>query len=456
MYGAPILAISVAAVVLLGPGRSGPALGVRVWGGPALGARCTAFRLEALRRYYGVDDRISLAGLSLELRDIKSGSSAIWSGSTGDDGIADARLCLDKPLGDRAELLISRKQEQIAQGSIALADSSARVLPSLPLSGIVRGELEIQVKSPRGIWIAPFEDTLWIELVKGAKGRSEIWLSASAQGAELQQKRLIFPVDRALSLKLKPTSHLVELSLSAEVDGVEQGVWEGVVPVVPGGIWLEPQRAADAEGAKQIRLFSPSPRKNAYVSLLSEQGRHFGATVPLSQNAEGFFVGEFGIDLGERGEQALQTAVLVAAGDPAEQGSATVAWPLRPAVGKAIYPKLELLLDGLPQAEKTEQERAISSRRTAVLLIAALAVFEILFFFAQSRKDRRALEMQLEKASEADDSRIAAEDGPPRVDRVDRAGAKPFLNTESWLWGLVAVALIGLGFALVAALALFR
>lgn len=428
MYGAPILAISVAAVVLLGPGRSGPALGVRVWGGPVLGARCTAFRLEALRRYFSVDDRISLAGLSLELRDIESGSSATWSGSTGDDGITDARLCLDKPLGNRAELSIGRKQERIAQGSIALSDGSASVLPPVPLSGIVRGELEIQVKSPRGIWIAPFEDTLWIELVKGAKSRSEIWLSASAQGAELQQKRLVLPVDRALSLRLKPTSHLVELSLSAEVDGVERGVWEGVVPVVPGGIWLEPQRAADAEGAKQIRLFSPSPRKSVYVSLLSEEGRLFGAAVPLSQNAEGFFVGEFGIDLSE---QTPKTAVLVAAGDPAEQGSATVAWPLRPAVGRAIYPKLELLLDGLPQAEKAEQERAISSRRTAVLLIAALAVFEILFFFAQSRKDRRALEMQLE-------------------------GAKPFLNTESWLWGLVAVALIGLGFALVAALALFR
>ncbi len=116
---------------------------------------------------------------------------------------------------------------------------------------------------------------------------------------------------------------------------------------------------------------------------------------------------------------------------------------------------MELLLDGLPQAESAERERAFSARKTAVFLILALCIFEFLFFFAQSRQARRALEAHFAKVSQSDDAG-SPEHGAPQEMQAENKKQAGMVQGESWLWALVLFSLLGLGFALVAALALFR
>lgn len=442
MYGVPLLAIMAAAVVLLGPGRTGPALGVRVWGLPSKGARCTAFRLEGVRRQFGADDRVTLKALTLSLRDPGSSETAVWSGDMNADGIADARLCLRNPLNERAELEIKRNEKQIAHTLLTLRPHEFQVQETPDLTGITQGSLLLRVQLPRGDMLAPFEDVARV-FVETDEGQTppDVKLDASVFGASLRQEHFEMPKDKPLELLVKPTSHLVELTLKATVNGVEQGAWEGILPVLPGAIWLDPASVSGLKKGGRLRLLSPSPRARAYVSLLKKEGRVFGADVPLAEDSGGFFAGVLEADL----TSYLQTeAALVVAGDPIEQGPGTHTWPLVPSEGRVLHSPMEMWLDAVPQAEAAERERASSARKAAVYLIAALSLFEVLFFITHTRRERRAFEANWSNASKS-----AGESG-------EREPAPRAPRGESFLWALVIVSLLVLAFAWVAALAWLR
>jgi hypothetical protein len=131
------------------------------------------------------------------------------------------------------------------------------------------------------------------------------------------------------------------------------------------------------------------------------------------------------------------------AGDPFEQGAGTVAWPIEPPEGARQAPPLALLLDGLPAAQDRERQRAWASRRVGLILIGAAALAEVLLLLVQSRAAQRRLEEHLADASDA-------------LPEADRARLMDSAREHPLLRALLAVALVGLAFALVAALTTFR
>jgi hypothetical protein len=133
----------------------------------------------------------------------------------------------------------------------------------------------------------------------------------------------------------------------------------------------------------------------------------------------------------------------VVAGDAHEQGSGTVAWPILPPEGAATPQPMAMLLDGLPAAQEREKQRAWATRKTGLVLIGAAALAEVLLLLLQSRASQRRLEAHLQDASTA----------MPEADRARLMGAA---REHPLLRALTAVTLVGLAFAMVAALSTFR
>ncbi len=228
--------------------------------------------------------------------------------------------------------------------------------------------------------------------------------------------------------------------------GEAAGKWAGRLPVLPGAIWLEPP---GGEAPGRLRLIAPAPRERAYVSIVGERGRVRGAAVPLARDAAGFWSGEATVALGEGAIAA------VIAGDPYEQGAGTVAWPIGPgAPERAVTPpRIALLADGLPAAEARERLRAGRARRAGLAVLGAAGLAEALLLLLRSRRAARKLEAHLQEASTG----RAGEDGAAApIEAADRERLISAARSEPALRVLVLAALVGLGFAAIAALASFR
>ncbi|XYH94485.1 hypothetical protein ACMHYB_42635 [Sorangium sp. So ce1128] len=466
----PAVGIGLAALVLLGPGAQRMATGVRVWGAPAAGSGALALRIEGVRRLHGADDPAALQ--DLEVSAASAGTPLErWTGSTGEDGIAEAVL---RAPGGLQEPVVVR----IARGGGALLEQRVPLVPPLPatetsalpgaahrsaLPGAAHGELRLRVTTARGAMAAPFPERVRVavETEDGAPAAGAR-VEASADGADLEGHgsgpvQVAADARGAAELTLKPLSHAVELSLRAtRPDGAPpgtrgspgEGAWEGRMPVIPGAIWLDPGGLAGERPA--LRLVSPAPRPRAYVSIGGAHGRLLGAVVPLEPDGAGFFVGALALPDGPALRAgAVEWAVI--ASDPYEQGAGTVAWPLSPAAGPAPPRRVALLADGLPAAEARERARASGARRAGLAVLGATAVAQMLLLALRSRAARRRLEAHLAAASRGEDGTAGAP-----LSREDRVRLLAAARAEPLLSVLALAALVGLSFAAVAALATFR
>ncbi len=102
----PTASVLVAALVFLGPGALRPALGVRVRGLPADGARTLALRVEVVKMLFDVVDGGGVQDLLVEAS-APGQTLRAWHGPTGPDGIAEVRPRGERPLarppGDRGD-----------------------------------------------------------------------------------------------------------------------------------------------------------------------------------------------------------------------------------------------------------------------------------------------------------------------------------------------------------------
>jgi hypothetical protein len=434
----PVLSVLVAALVFLGPGALGPVGSARVRGAPAEGARHLAVRVEAVRAYHDVVDALEAREILVEAT-APGQSLTPWRGDAGPDGIADAVLTASAPLRGPVAVQITaagpRGRRLLAGGTISLARAAPAFVQLGTIAGTARGELAVRVDAARGVMASPFPETLrlGVSLVADAPlgGRAELVLSGA--GLRITPERVTTDERGRASVRVEALAHQVELAIDARLEG-RSGHWEGTLPVVPGAVWLDP-----ASPAGTLTLVSPSPRARAYLSLWTEEGRVLGAAVPLARDALGFFRGQVQAAL-----PPSAVAYAVVAGDPLEQGSGTVAWPLRPAEGAvSTSPRIGLLLDGVPAALNRDKERAWAARRTGLVLIGIAAMAEVLLLLAQSRAAQRRL-----------DAHFADSAAPlPEEDRRRLLGAT---HERPVLRALLLVSLTALGFALIAALSTFR
>lgn len=436
----PAVAILGAALLILGPGRSRPAIGAKVWGVPAEGAHHLALRIHVLEHFSGAFSSRAEQDVRVELFDTRTPP---WNGRTDASGIADVRLESEAPLVGEVEIRVTSRRRLLARERVMLRPLRNRLAPREPIPGQRSGELELSLTLPRGAMSPPFSERVDV-LVRDHRGEPAPHATLTAEGAGIEAVPKETRTDERGHASLKIAVHTInpELDLRAEVaasgEGSEPtlGTWTGRLPVKPGSIWVEPVESK--KSPVTLRFSSPTPRDHAYVSLLSERGRELGRRVPLEKQG-GFHRGTTQLELPESEWHAVTVT-----SDPYEQSAASVTWPLGTLEGQPeLYP-LDLLVDGMPTAERIEVARAWSARRSALIVLAIAALLEVALLMLRSRAAGRALEAHL--ATVAEDERSVDETPSVRAADLVAGGSSRALT-------ILFAALVALAFAIVGALA---
>jgi hypothetical protein len=401
VYGVPILAGLVTALVLLGPGRERPVMGARAYGTPCEGASSWALRVEILGylagRYYPLP-----AEVDVELR---SGAVRLgaWTGRTADEGIADALGPLTHSSRDPIDLAVRSRGRLLASGRLALGPRLAALPPASPLDGEAHGPLDVRAVLARGVTVPAIPEPLGIQIAvprssvppEGAAGPAPT-LSLSATGASVDspgepthvgcdETSCRFVWTTAIEVQ----APAAELTVGATLADGRTGSWRGSVPVLLGGMSIDP--ASVARGALLVR--SSVPRRRAYVSLLAPTGRIWGAALALADAGDGRAQGQIPLPALPDGP-----VLAVVSSDPFEPALAAVGWPLRPALGSLPQLQPAMLVDGLPAAVQQETSRRAAARRQACAFILAAGVLDLAYLWRRYRASRKRL-AELEAAS---------------------------------------------------------
>lgn len=441
----PGIAIGFVAVVILGPGNMRPVLGARVYLAPPTDARThpsarvtTAWRLG--------DAETPAADVALEVL----AAGAPVKATTGSDGVAEIRFATAIPDGTRVE--VASEGRSLGAGD-AHVDATAQLVEPPAPSASRRGDLPLDVRVVRGQLAPPFPD----EIAVGAQvvddgpihrtARISVLLTGSTPDHFDDELREGAPWTTRV---IRPEALRIDVEVDARIDG-ERSTYEGSLPTVPGAIWLDPKSPPG-----RLDFIAPAPRKAAYVSLISERGRVGGAVVPLAEDAAGFYRGSMAAEVeGSRFD-------VIVAGDPEEEGAATVIWPVRrgddrgPAgaarwvagTREAAHPlRLERVIDGMPAAVAIENARIRGVRGMAIAVALIVGVLEILLLVREGRRAQRDLDAHF--ATQADAS-TGVEDRDA-IRHVAKSAAKSG-NTMVTVLGVV----IALAFGMVAAFVVAR
>ena len=445
-YVVPAASVTVTALVLFGPGSPNPAPFVRVRGVPVAGGRTLALRLEGARRLFGVDDVAALEGVTVEVEDGEA-KLAPKTITLGPDGVGEVSIEKETPLVGPLDVRVLHGKTVLAAGTVPLRAAPPPNAAAVEVAGVSSGYYRFFVRPRRDKLVSPFPEILDVSVGLPEhvspfhQSFARITLSLTALGASITPKENETDEHGAASFTVTPLAHHVELTIAARDPDGHEGRWEGLLPVRPGAIWLDPDLRSG------LVFVSPVPRDRIYVSVVTDAGRILGAVVPVTRDDAGFFRGRL-----DRAPPADLAQVIVS-GDPSERGDATVAWPLTSPSAAVPAPRLELLLDGAGAAETREHARASAARRAAIFLVAIAALAEILLILVRTRSSQRALEANLAEAVSLDTSdeagaTVPAEDRA-RVVAAAREG-RPALRIA------LAITLVALGFALVAALSTFH
>ncbi|AKT38624.1 uncharacterized protein CMC5_027710 [Chondromyces crocatus] len=443
MIGLPAISITLAAAVMLGPGRVRVVTGITAWGSPSPGGEVLALRLHALQRRLGIDEPAPDLPLTVTAR--AAGTSlGTWTGPTNQDGIVEASLPAPRGLASPLHVTIAQHERILLDAELPLSPPPALPAPPPPFAGQRSGDIHLELTLAHGALAAPFPAQLRVRaLGPDQRPLPDIPIEARATGAvfPLAVDPLITSTDSNgdATIGLNPHAPLFELTITARKEPLT-GTLEATLPVVPGAFWLIPL----GDPPRGLRILAPAPRRHAYLSFLGPHGRHAGAIVPLVAARGGFPQGELPIDF------PLPSPLwIVVASDPDERGAATLAWPIPVTTPAVPAPPIALLADGMPRVEAHEQQRAAHARRLGLLILVVAAVTEALLTLALARRARRHLTAHLQEASERGFSEPL-----PLADQRRLLGATG--GIDQTLWVLVLAALTALAFTAVASLATFR
>src|SRR5262245_21578600 len=180
LYLIPTFAVLATTALVLGPGRERPAIGARLWGIPADGAKVAAWRIETLERQYGSDRAVAVD--SLELTVLLGGRRiAEWTGRSGDDGVAEALVQSDEPMAGPIEVRVTSGRALLALGSIPQRPAPPLTLEKRTAEGTREGPIALSVEVSRGVLAAPFAGTVRVHAARNGAPVEGVVLKPTAE-----------------------------------------------------------------------------------------------------------------------------------------------------------------------------------------------------------------------------------------------------------------------------------
>jgi hypothetical protein len=252
----------------------------------------------------------------------------------------------------------------------------------------------VRVAAAHGAFAAPFPGPLWLRvedppLRPAAGARVEL----SVEGARVQPTRATTNAQGIAEVELTPSEHAVTLNATITLANGEVTHATTSVPVVPGAFVAE-------QRGEVLAIASPVERAEAFVTLVTEDARLFGARVPLDTDARGIARGELTLPAeleklrGGGLWAVLESTRLAPRAD-------RVGWPLFSVPGEpalTLDARDELVLDGFPAARERERtrQRRVGRAVIGIGLLGALASALAVLIRARREKRRFAAELDAE------------------------------------------------------------
>jgi hypothetical protein len=429
---APLSAVLVVALAVISGGER-PVRSARVYGGPTQGQTELSLRIEL-----GERDRVAEAPLprtGLRVVALQGGQRVASAQAQSDElGITEVVLRLPRATDSALELWVEPTSsvdapafaKGLVLGSLSAFRGASRRRGGFE-SGRSAGELELAVAPARGVLVTAqgaLDDELVIRAQRAGAAVAEARLEVELEGAEPTRAQLQTDSQGLARLRLRPRDATVRVAVTAFAVGVGAGTLAVQLGVVQGAI----RATRDGE---LLRLESSGAATLAYAAFFEENRRLTGLRVPLAPAPDGRLVGEAPWPAG------LPEAPLwvVTSSQPDLASPAAVGWAMGSALpAYTLDVREQLLLDGAPLARAREARRA-SRIRLVTAGYAALALGLTLWLFV---KRVREAEQRIE--------RHLARSG------LDGVGVAPAGKART----LLAVACIGLGFLVIALLALLK
>lgn len=395
LLAVPSVAMAIVGFAMFGPGAVQAFDGARVRGGPTLGLRHLSLRVAVLQRFRSIDSTRNIGSIALRIREGDNPEASARCQTNG-DGVCD--VLLEFPTEIRGPLHVAVTAEAtgaiLAEGDVlgnAESWGEGAGHPAL-LHGQKSGDLSLQVQARRGVFAAPFRDELVVTVRDGETPLRGAKVTLRTDAADLAGVPTEDNPEVALTLdasargeavfRVTPRMHTLEVDIEATSLG-RRGTWHGLLPVVPGAIWLDPASVADHD----LRLLTPVPRDVAYVTLATPAARLWSAAVPLGTvDTRGFSHGAVAWPpLARKSDREDPGPMwLTVSSDPLQTSAGTVGWPVG-RIGEPIEeadPREErrfrdqLLLDGMPAADLRDAKRRNGARALSAIALAAAAILE--------------------------------------------------------------------------------
>jgi hypothetical protein len=419
LLAVPSLAMAVVGFAMFGPGAVRSYDGAQIWGGPTEGTRGLSWRLLVLERFRGVDSTKNVGAVVVRAR-TPDGLEVSTTCTTRMDGTCDLELPLANEVHGAVHVDVTARDGSVtlASGDVARDRAGWDAGPPRPsrIAGHQDGDLRLDVAARRGIFAAPFRDGLVVTVKRGDALVRDARVTLRAPGADIDGAT---SADAGVILHtsehgeatfiVSPLTHAIEANIEASSPG-PTGAWDGVLPVLPGAMWLDPAGVP----AHKLRILSPVTRSVAYATLSTPAARLWGGIIPLAPDARGFGAGEIDWPVPD----VSAPLWLTLSSDPRATGAGTVGWPITPdaiAQGELAFHDW-LLLDGMPAAERRDADRRGRARRLSAAVLGAAAVIEGILLAQQSYSKRQ----------------------------------------KTWVWLLVAIATVTLAFAALGIVAMWQ
>jgi len=425
-------------VVLLGvlQGGSRAFRSARVYGGPTQGLTELSLRIEVGQRDRIVE--VPVPDTALSVVALEGGQRVATARAKTDAlGMTEVTLRLPRPRDSALELWVEPAAQVAAPLARGLVLGSREAFRSRATRrggfqrGRYTGDVELSVAPARGV-LVPAQGALQDELVIRAERAGspvvDARIAVKLEGAEPATAQLKTDAAGLARLQLRPSDATVRVALDAVAEGIGAGTLAARLEVVRGAIRVT--RRSDA-----ILVESSGAASLAYLGFFDESRRYLGLRVPLAPAPDGRLVAELSWPAGLTAEPLW----VVASSQPDLASPSAVGWSVAPAAepaSKTFDARELLLLDGAPAAALRETKRERRIRMVTVGYAAMALLFTLLLFVGRVREADAKIGEHL--------TRAGVEDAAPGILPAGRGRI------------LLAAACIGLGFLVLALLALFK
>ncbi|HKY37714.1 MAG TPA: hypothetical protein VJN18_17350 [Polyangiaceae bacterium] len=431
--------LSAVLIVLLGvvSGGARPFRSARVYGGPTQGLTELSLRIEV-----GERDRIAevpVPGAALSVVAIEGGQRVATARAKTDSlGITEIALRLPRPRESALELWVDYASEvaaPLAKGLVLGSREAFRAKASRRggfQRGRYTGELELSVAPAHGVLVTAqgaLDDELLIRAERAGGPVIDARIGIKLEGAEPAETQVRTDAAGLARLKLRPNAATVRVALDAVAEGIGAGTLAARLNVVQGAIRVT--RRGEA-----LSIESGGAATLAYLGFFDESRRYLGLRVPMTPAPDGRLVAE----LPWPAALTAQPLWVVASSQADLASPSAVGWPTTPTdelAPRTFDARELLLLDGAPAAALREAKRERRVRLVTVGYAAMALLFTLLLFVKRVRDADAEIGQHLSRAGVDDD-------------------AAPSIVPASRGRVVLAAACIGLGFLVLALLALFK